>query len=395
MICLTVSRLITTGLFNKSSDKQQQKYYFLFFLQMLITTSLWGFSGFIIFSQYNTSNILVIVCVMGLSIGGISSLSSDYKILLAFLTLLLIPFTFRMFLYQDEFYNTIGVLLIIFQLLMIIASKRIHQLINDNILFSYKNKKTMDDLTVSENKFRNIFEHAPIGIFYYNKDLVVYDCNEVFCQIFESPREKLINLDMKQLKDTRVFHALREPFYDKTGYYEGEYLTTLSNNKIWVTLNCSPLYNDEQKVSPDAGSAKRAASWARSLNLPLAIMDKRRSDDNDDARIYHVIGEVKGKDALIFDDEISTAGSMIEAEKALRNLKVNSIRAFAVHGVLAGPAVERLKSSSFDEVVITNTVATGESQKWDKLTILDVAPLFADAISRINSGDSLSSLFRN
>jgi len=148
-------------------------------------------------------------------------------------------------------------------------------------------------------------------------------------------------------------------------------------------------------VSPDAGSAKRAASWARSLNLPLAIMDKRRSDDNDDARIYHVIGEVKGKDALIFDDEISTAGSMIEAEKALRNLKVNSIRAFAVHGVLAGPAVERLKSSSFDEVVITNTVATGESHKWDKLTILDVAPLFADAISRINSGDSLSSLFRN
>jgi len=253
MICLTVSRLITTGLFNKSSDKQQQKYYFLFFLQMLITTSLWGFSGFIIFSQYNTSNILVIVCVMGLSIGGISSLSSDYKILLAFLTLLLIPFTFRMFLYQDEFYNTIGVLLIIFQLLMIIASKRIHQLINDNILFSYKNKKTMDDLTVSENKFRNIFEHAPIGIFYYNKDLVVYDCNEVFCQIFESPREKLINLDMKQLKDTRVFHALREPFYDKTGYYEGEYLTTLSNNKIWVTLNCSPLYNDEQKVFEAVG----------------------------------------------------------------------------------------------------------------------------------------------
>ncbi len=148
-------------------------------------------------------------------------------------------------------------------------------------------------------------------------------------------------------------------------------------------------------VSPDAGSAKRAASWAGSLNLPLAIMDKRRSDDNDDARIYHVIGDVKGKDALIFDDEISTAGSMIEAEKALRNLGVNSIKAFAVHGVLAGPAVERLKKSSFDEVVITNTISTPEKDVWDKLTILDVAPLFANAISRINSGDSLSSLFHN
>lgn len=146
-------------------------------------------------------------------------------------------------------------------------------------------------------------------------------------------------------------------------------------------------------ISPDAGSAKRAASWARSLNLPLAIMDKRRTDDNDDARIYHVIGDVQGKDALIFDDEISTAGSMIEAEKALRNLEVNSIRAFAVHGVLVGPAVERLKSSSFDEVVITNTISPGESKRWDKLTILDVAPLFANAIYRIHTGDSLSSLF--
>jgi ribose-phosphate pyrophosphokinase len=148
-------------------------------------------------------------------------------------------------------------------------------------------------------------------------------------------------------------------------------------------------------VSPDAGSAKRAALYARKLNLPLAIMDKRRFDDNDDARIYHVIGEVQGKDVLIFDDEIATAGSMIEAEKALRRMGVNSIRAFAVHGVFAGPAIERLKHSSFDEVVTTNTITISEEKKWDKLTILDVAPLFADAISHIHYGESLSSLFRD
>lgn len=148
-------------------------------------------------------------------------------------------------------------------------------------------------------------------------------------------------------------------------------------------------------VSPDAGSAKRAAVYARNLNLPLAIMDKRRFDDNDDARILHVIGDVRGKDALIFDDEISTAGSMIEAEKALRELGVNSIRAFAVHGVLAGPAVERLSQSTFDEVVITNTITIDENKKWDKLTILDVAPLFADAIANIHEGNSLSSLFHD
>ena len=148
-------------------------------------------------------------------------------------------------------------------------------------------------------------------------------------------------------------------------------------------------------VSPDAGSTKRATAYARILKLPLAIMDKRRFDDNDDARVFHVIGEVKGKDALIFDDEISTAGSMIAAEKALRELGVNSIRAFAVHGVLAGPAVERLSQSSFNEVVVTNTININDSKRWDKLTILDVAPLFAEAISRIHTGESLGSLFEN
>ncbi|MBI9098167.1 MAG: ribose-phosphate pyrophosphokinase [Spirochaetaceae bacterium] len=146
-------------------------------------------------------------------------------------------------------------------------------------------------------------------------------------------------------------------------------------------------------VSPDAGSAKRAASFAAKLNLPLAILDKRRINDDDDARIHHVIGEVQGKDALVFDDEISTAGSMIETEKALREMGASSIRAFAVHGVLAGPAVERLSQSSIDEVVTTNTISIGEEKKWDKLTILDVAPLFGEAVSHIHNGESLSSLF--
>ena len=146
-------------------------------------------------------------------------------------------------------------------------------------------------------------------------------------------------------------------------------------------------------VAPDAGSAKMAGGYAKRMNLPLAIMDKRRSDHNDKAEIFHVIGDVKGKDALIFDDEIATAGSMIEAEKALRNMGINSIRAFAVHGVLAGPAVERLSNSTMDEVVTTNTLPISDDKKWDKLTILDVAPLFADAILNIHSGQSITKLF--
>jgi len=146
-------------------------------------------------------------------------------------------------------------------------------------------------------------------------------------------------------------------------------------------------------VAPDAGSAKMAGGYAKRMNLPLAIMDKRRKGHNDKAEIFHVIGDVKGKDALIFDDEIATAGSMIEAEKALRNMGISSIRAFAVHGVLAGPAVERLSNSSMDEVVTTNTIPIAKDKQWDKLTILDVAPLFANAIKNINAGDSITKLF--
>ncbi len=146
-------------------------------------------------------------------------------------------------------------------------------------------------------------------------------------------------------------------------------------------------------VAPDAGSAKMAGGYAKRMHLPLAIMDKRRSDHNDRAEIFHVIGDVKGKDALIFDDEVATAGSMIEAEKALRNMGALSIRAFAVHAVLAGPAVERLSNSSMDEFVTTNTLPISDDKKWDKLTILDVAPVFAKAIKNINSGTSITGLF--
>jgi len=253
MLFTALFRILTLWFYNRSSKKELRKYYDLFIVQMLISTSLWGFSGFIIFTQYDTSNILVIVCVMGLSIGGISSLSCNIRLLIVYLSLLLIPFTFRIFLYQSEFYNTIGILLITFQFFMFIAAKRIHKLVNDNILFTFENKKTMDELTISENKFRSIFEHAPIGIFYYDRNLVIYDCNEEFCSIMESPRENLINFDMNKLKDTRVLHALCEAFQNESGYYEGEYQTTLSQSKIWITLNCSPLYDDESKISGAVG----------------------------------------------------------------------------------------------------------------------------------------------
>ncbi len=146
-------------------------------------------------------------------------------------------------------------------------------------------------------------------------------------------------------------------------------------------------------VAPDAGSAKRAGHYAISLGLPLAILDKRRNDDSENAQIHHVIGEVKGKRALIFDDEIATGGSILEVIKALESLGVKEIQAACVHGVLSGKAIERLKASSLTRLVVTDTVTIPKEKKFPKLVVLSVAPLFAKAIECSNSGSSISGLF--
>lgn len=146
-------------------------------------------------------------------------------------------------------------------------------------------------------------------------------------------------------------------------------------------------------VAPDAGSAKRAGAYAIKLGLPLAILDKRRSDDSESPVIHHVIGEVKGKRALIFDDEITSGGSILEVVKALESLGVEEIQACCVHAVLSGKAVERLRDSSLTKLVVTDTVFIPEHKKFPQLVVLSVADLFAKAIMFTNRGESISGLY--
>lgn len=146
-------------------------------------------------------------------------------------------------------------------------------------------------------------------------------------------------------------------------------------------------------VAPDAGSAKRAGIYAINLGLPLAILDKRREDDSESAKVHHVIGDVKGKRALIFDDEIATGGSILETVKALESLGVREIEACCVHAVLSGKAVERLGNSSLSRLVVTDTVTIPPEKRISKMVILSVAELFAKAIKYSNRGQSISGLF--
>ena len=145
-------------------------------------------------------------------------------------------------------------------------------------------------------------------------------------------------------------------------------------------------------VAPDVGSAKMARGFAKRLNGSLAIIDKRRPAANV-AEVVNVVGEVEGKDCLIPDDMIDTAGTVSEAARALKDLGARDIYVCATHALLSGPAVERLAKAPIKEVAVTNSIAIPESRKFPQLTILSVGELFAKAIRFTHADQSVSSLF--
>lgn len=150
--------------------------------------------------------------------------------------------------------------------------------------------------------------------------------------------------------------------------------------------------NDVVVVSPDAGGVERARAMAKRLNASLAIIDKRREGPNVSA-VMNIIGEVEGKTAVMLDDMVDTAGTLVQSADALRAKGAKNIYACATHGVLSGPAIERLERSQIEELVVTNTVPLGEKALCRKIRVLSVAPLLGEAIKRIHFQDSVSSLF--
>ena len=145
-------------------------------------------------------------------------------------------------------------------------------------------------------------------------------------------------------------------------------------------------------VATDAGGAKRTGRFSEKLGIPMAIIDKRRVSDTA-VKQGHVVGEVAGRDVVIFEDEIATAGTLVSSVATLKAAGARSVHAAATHGVLCGPAIERRRDAAIDSIVVTNTVNLPADKSLDKLTVLNVAPLFAAAIERIHSGQSVGALF--
>jgi ribose-phosphate pyrophosphokinase len=155
----------------------------------------------------------------------------------------------------------------------------------------------------------------------------------------------------------------------------------------------SKAYPNLVVVSPDVGGVVRARALAKQLGSDLAIIDKRRAAANV-SEVMHVIGDIEGRNCVIMDDMIDTAGTLVKAAEVLKERGANRVFAYCTHPVFSGPAIERISASQLDEVVITNTIALGKSAlACKKIRQLSVAFLFAETIRRISDGESVTSLF--
>jgi ribose-phosphate pyrophosphokinase len=147
-------------------------------------------------------------------------------------------------------------------------------------------------------------------------------------------------------------------------------------------------------VATDAGAGKIAGFFAKHLGLPMAIIDKRRIDDSENASSNQLIGNVQGRDAIIYDDEIATGGSILEAARILRDFGAKSVRVGITHPVLSGSALSRMRDAGLSELVVTDTIPVPDDKRkaLPNLTVLSTAKLFADAIQRIHNDQSVSQM---
>ncbi len=152
-------------------------------------------------------------------------------------------------------------------------------------------------------------------------------------------------------------------------------------------------YSELVVISPDVGGVVRARALAKQLGCDLAIIDKRRQAPNV-SEVMHVIGEIEGRNCVVMDDMIDTAGTLVKAAEVLKARGAKRVYAYCTHAVFSGPAIERIVASDLDEVVITNTIPMGEAaRRCTKIRQLSVAFLFAETIRRISDGESVTSLF--
>jgi ribose-phosphate pyrophosphokinase len=178
------------------------------------------------------------------------------------------------------------------------------------------------------------------------------------------------------------------------GFFDGpvDHLWAMPLLASYIRTRVAP--NNLTVVSPDAGRVRLADQWSDHLGAPLAIIHKRRDPRiPNEARVHELVGDVEGRTCVIVDDIIDTGGTVVQAAEALKENGAEAILVAATHGLLSGPAVERLRDSLITEVVVTDTLPITDDKRWEGLTVLSIAPLIARAIKEVFDDGSVTSLF--
>jgi len=220
-----------------------------FFVGAILSGLIWGLASLIMF---NSGSILhqtfLLLIIVGLGAGAISSFATDIKSVRWFLILSLVPQAFVLSIQDEKLYNILSYVTLMYLIMMLIIAKHFH----DNILKTLTSQEnfshTKSKLSLSEQRLESIFNNAPVGIFMFNNDMKIIESNQMFATILGTSLEKLVGLSLNDLKDKSVLPVLLGTLKGESGYYEGSYITTLSNEDIYVTLQTSTLKDEQENI---------------------------------------------------------------------------------------------------------------------------------------------------
>lgn len=251
---VSVVRLFFISLFKKS-DQEADHWHPYFLVSTYIVAALWGSSSFFMFPEQNLSHqIVFFVIMLGMAAGAVSSLCPSLPVVIGFLSLQLIPLIVKMIILGSEESLFYGSLILMFYAVVMIGAIRINGSIQENIELHIQSITREKILKVSEERYRHIFNNAPLGIFQYDAKGVIVDCNEAFVSLLNSSRELLIGLNMpKQLQDQEMMNAIDESLKGGEGYYEGDYTSITSNTTTSVRTFFKAIMEPEETVIGGVG----------------------------------------------------------------------------------------------------------------------------------------------
>ena len=237
----------------KSLDKAEKRFKSYTLLTAVIMS---GEFIFLFPTQEPLYQAFLFMVIAGLTAGAVMSLGAYRSLTILYIMILLLPFTYTLFIQDKTIYTLISALMIIFFILLIVFLKKYNNNLISVVTSKFVLMQTQKELLHSQNRFHSIFKQAPIGVFTYNKDLIIEESNQAFAELIQAPLEELINLDMKTLPDARIKPTLEIVINGNNGFYEGPYRTKISDKLIWINMQTVPLYDISNNFQSGLGIVK-------------------------------------------------------------------------------------------------------------------------------------------